>query len=253
MRLGIISDIHGNGIALDMVLGELNREGVDRIVSLGDVAALGPDPARVIARLGEMQVLNIMGNTDAWLLDQALPIREHRTSDPMAAITDWNRDQLSAADIAWLAASPALHLLPLEGDTSILLYHGSPQSYDDVISATTSERELALMFADHRAPLMIGGHTHIQLLRRYGSALILNPGSVGLPGTGPGTPDLPVNTQATWAEYAILTITGRSRSIDLRRTPLDVRAMIKHAPSTGMPHLDWWTARWSPQGYETDR
>jgi putative phosphoesterase len=244
MRLGIIADIHGNGIALDTVLGELEREGVDRVVCLGDVAALGPDPARVIARLREMQVLNIMGNTDAWLLDPALPIREDRTSDPMAAITDWNRDRLSANDLSYLATSPAHHQLSLEDGGSLLLYHGSPRSYDEVIAATTSDQELALMFAKHHAPLMIGGHTHIQLLRRYGSALILNPGSVGLPGTGPGTPDLPVNTEANWAEYAILTVTDTSRSIDLRRTALDVRAMIQHARSTGMPHLEWWTARW---------
>jgi putative phosphoesterase len=246
MRLGLIADIHGNGIALDTVLADLAREGVDQIVCLGDVAAHGPDPAEVTARLREMDILNIMGNTDAWLLDPSLPVREHRASDPMAAITDWNRDHLSAGDLAYLAASPLRSRLSVEG-ASILLYHGSPRSYDDVISSLTSEQELDVMLAGHRAPLMVGGHTHVQMLRRFGEISILNTGSVGLPGTGPGTPDLPVNTDAAWAEYAILTLTSTTRHIDFRRTPLDVAEMLAHAESTGMPHLDWWAARWAAQ------
>ena len=44
MRLGLISDLHGNLPALEAVLGELEREGVERIVCLGDVA-VGPLPS----------------------------------------------------------------------------------------------------------------------------------------------------------------------------------------------------------------
>ncbi len=49
MRIGLIADIHGNCIALDMVLAALEREQVDELICLGDVAALGPQPAEVIA------------------------------------------------------------------------------------------------------------------------------------------------------------------------------------------------------------
>jgi len=43
MRLGLIADIHGNGLALDAVLRELEQIGVDEIACLGDIA-VGPQP-----------------------------------------------------------------------------------------------------------------------------------------------------------------------------------------------------------------
>ena len=67
MRIGLIADIHGNGIALDVVLAELARERVDEIICLGDVAALGSQPREVLARLRAIGCPVVMGNTDAWL------------------------------------------------------------------------------------------------------------------------------------------------------------------------------------------
>ena len=43
MRLGIISDIHGNFVALEAVLEELDHRGIDRLICLGDVVGYGPD------------------------------------------------------------------------------------------------------------------------------------------------------------------------------------------------------------------
>ena len=65
MRIGLISDIHGNLFALEAVLAELARERLDDLVCLGDVAALGPEPVGVLARLRTAQCSVVMGNTDA--------------------------------------------------------------------------------------------------------------------------------------------------------------------------------------------
>src|SRR5262249_39977038 len=64
----IISDIHGNLPALEAVLAEIAAERVERIVCLGDVATLGPQPHEVIARLRGLGCPVVMGNTDADLL-----------------------------------------------------------------------------------------------------------------------------------------------------------------------------------------
>ena len=72
MRIGLISDIHGNLIALESVLSELKREQVDSMICLGDVAALGPQPHEVIERLRKLNCPVVMGNTDDWYL-QPLP------------------------------------------------------------------------------------------------------------------------------------------------------------------------------------
>jgi hypothetical protein len=65
-----------------------------------------------------------------------------------------------------------------------------------------------------------------------------------LPGTGPGTPDLPVNRRVHWAEYGIFDATAGRVSIELCRVPLEMGALLAAGKSSGMPHLDWWLARW---------
>jgi predicted phosphodiesterase len=67
--LALISDIHGNAVALDAVLADLTRRGADEVICLGDVAAGGPQPREVIARLRELDCQAIRGNADGWLLD----------------------------------------------------------------------------------------------------------------------------------------------------------------------------------------
>ncbi|MCB0291188.1 MAG: metallophosphoesterase, partial [Calditrichaeota bacterium] len=68
MKIALISDIHGNLTALEAVLADIRRRGADRIICLGDLATLGPQPREVIARLRELDCPGIMGNHDAALL-----------------------------------------------------------------------------------------------------------------------------------------------------------------------------------------
>jgi predicted phosphodiesterase len=75
MRIAIISDIHGNMVALDAALADIESEHVDQIVCLGDVAEFGPHPREVLARLRALGCPVIMGNTDERLIDPARPGR----------------------------------------------------------------------------------------------------------------------------------------------------------------------------------
>ncbi|NIW96181.1 MAG: hypothetical protein GWN20_25895, partial [Phycisphaerae bacterium] len=80
MRLAIISDIHGNLIALEAVLAVLAQEEIDQMVCLGDVAATGPQPHETIARLRELNCPVVMGNTDDWLLNpHPHPVRDENS------------------------------------------------------------------------------------------------------------------------------------------------------------------------------
>ncbi len=88
MRLGLISDIHGNLLALDAVLGELNESGIDRLVCLGDVAA-GPEPRQAIERLRELECPVVLGNWDTWLLDGVPPL-ELQAGPKLRDQGDWS-------------------------------------------------------------------------------------------------------------------------------------------------------------------
>lgn len=99
MRIALLSDIHGNLIALDTVLHELAQESIDQIICLGDVGALGPQPRQVIDRLRQLRCPVVMGNTDAWLLRP--PVATQTASENqriMYAITTWCAEQLSLTD-----------------------------------------------------------------------------------------------------------------------------------------------------------
>ncbi|MGZ3666428.1 MAG: metallophosphoesterase family protein [Ktedonobacterales bacterium] len=242
MRIAFLADIHGNLVALETVLQEVAKEPIDQMICLGDVAALGPQPREVVERLRELQCPVILGNTDAWLL----ATQGEKTSDSavLRAITSWCAEQLTANDREYVRSfSPVLEL-PLDEGRSVLCYHGSPRSFDDVIAAITPDAVVKEMLAGFAASVMIGGHTHIQMLRRYEDGMLVNVGSIGLPGVNAGSPELPNNRHVHWAEYGVLSIESGRLSIDLRRTPLDMTAVLNAAERSGMPHGEWWKQKW---------
>ena len=239
MRLAVISDIHGNLHALDSVLVEIDQEGVDQIVCLGDLAVLGPEPGGVIDRLRERDIACVCGNTDVWAvrdhpLDAIQPDSVH--SVELAA---WTTRQLSPAQSAFLRLLP-MRLEIAAGSQNVLCFHATPNSVDDI---THSEKPAELGEWPEYS-IMLCGHTHVQAAWPVGSQLWINPGSVGLPGVGPGVPGLPINNDVAWSEFALLEIRGRKRTISLRRIPIDVEAMWTRTRQSDMPHQAWWRALW---------
>src|ERR1700745_2380125 len=231
MRLGLISDIHGNLRALDAVLGELNDTGIDRLVCLGDLAA-GPEPRATIERLRELDCPVVLGNWDTWLLE-GVPTLELEVGPKLRDQGDWSAAQLSEADKEFLQGLPPQLELDV-GGTTVLCVHGSPRSMHEDIHATTSDAELAQMFNGNRRAFLAAGHTHVQLARLHGTTLIVNPGSVGLPFNS--WPPNGALRMSPWAEYAILTVEDGCISTELRRAPYDVSALIEVARESGMPH-----------------
>jgi len=129
----------------------------------------------------------------------------------------------------------------------MLCYHGSPRSFDDVIAATTPNGVVKEMLLDSAATVMVGGHTHIQMLRRYEDSYLVNVGSVGLPGVNAGSPELPENHHVRWAEYGLLEHASGRLTCDFRRTPLDMGAVLQAGTRSGMPHREWWMQKWEPE------
>jgi predicted phosphodiesterase len=245
MRIALIADIHGNLVALETVLQELSSEPIDQFICLGDVGSLGPQPHEVLDRLRRLRYPVLLGNTDAWLLKP--PTVEEKDSENlriMYAINAWNVEQLTFEDRTYLQTFPPLLELSLDEKNTLLCYHGSPSSFDDVIAATTPAVDVKRMLAGYFATSMVGGHTHIQMIRSYEDARIINVGSIGLPGVNAGSPELPMNHDVHWAEYGILSVEGGRLSIDLRRTPLNMEAVLRAATDAGMPHLEWWMQKW---------
>ena len=246
MRVGLIADLHGNLVALDAVLADLAGRPVDRLVCLGDVAALGPQPREVVSRLREMGVPSVLGNTDDWVVAGSVPEPRPAGADPVADLTHWCRAQLSSADLTYLAGFPPELDVTLAPGRHLQCFHGSPRSHEDVIAAGVPEEMFDAMRLDPAARFLSGGHTHVQLVRRRDRSWLINPGSVGLPGVGPDSPYLAPPRPASAAEYAVLEVADGRVSLELRSVPLDVEGMLRLARESGMPHVEWWAERWDP-------
>src|SRR5438876_891017 len=104
MRIAILSDIHGNCVALDAVLAELDADPPDQIVCLGDAIQGGAQPAETVARLRELACPVVMGNADAWLLSGQVTGTAETVSEAQRAAREWSLAQLSADDREFIAA-----------------------------------------------------------------------------------------------------------------------------------------------------
>jgi putative phosphoesterase len=242
-RIAIISDIHGNLPALEAVLADLDAEGIEQIVCLGDVALFGPQPHEVIARLKDLDCPVVMGNTDAWALDPRPHEMRDENTQRVFDVEFWGTRQLSPADLDHVSTFQPIVEISLGEDTNLLCFHGSPRSNTDVIVSTTREDDLERMLSGFHATVMAGGHTHTQMLRRFGEVMLINPGSAGLPYD---------RVQLTghvrhppWAEYTVVGRQDGRLQVESRRTPFDVPALIQAALESGMPHWEWWIKDWS--------
>jgi predicted phosphodiesterase len=248
MRVAIISDMHGNAVALDAALADLRRDPPDQIVCLGDAIQGGPQPAEVVARLRALACPVVMGNADAWLLTgeetgaEAISDERRRVLDEVRA---WSLTRLTDDDRAFIAAFRPTVELPLPGDRSLLCFHGSPTSFDDVLLPTTPDDEVARLLGAHAAPLLTGGHTHLQQLRRVGDAFFLNPGSVGF-AYSQGQPEGAFRADP-WAEYAVLTTEEDRWAVEFRKTPFDVAALLAAYRASGRPHAEAAIAQYGPR------
>jgi predicted phosphodiesterase len=245
MQIAIISDIHGNAIALDAVLDELRRERVDQMICLGDAIQSGPQPAQVVARLRDLGCPVVMGNADAWMLTGVEtgdePIAPERLRK-MEAIRHWSLAQLSDADRAFIAAFTPTVEAPLGDGRRLIGFHGSPHSFDDIILPTTPDAEVGRMLGGFEPHLLAGGHTHIQQIRHLGRSFYIGCGSVGY-AFRHGQP--PERFQADpWAEYALLRVDGGRVALELRRTPFDADALIAAYLQSDRPHAAEWAAQY---------
>lgn len=240
MRIALISDIHGNAIALEAVLAEVEGERVDRTICLGDVATLGSQPREVLDILRARRMVSVLGNHDEFLFVPEL-LHQYATGAPIEAAVDWCRGQWRPADFDYLMTFERELMVPLDDCESLCLFHGSPRSHMEMLLATTPADELDTMLDGRRGAVLAGGHTHIQLLRQDRGRLLVNPGSVGMPftehiGANPNTPP----TILAHAEYAVVRAEKGRISVDLRRIELDKKRLREAALESEVPLRGCW-------------
>ena len=231
-RIALISDIHGNAIALREVLRSIEALGADEIVCLGDVATLGVAPGEVVDTLQRLGCRCIRGNHDDYLLDPEL-VDSHMGTPTIREAIEWCRQQLSSDQLEFVRRFETGIELPLGDQHRLKLYHGSPSSNTVDLWADTPADAFDQLLGPERATVMAGGHTHIQMLRQHRGALVVNPGSVGAPFREVPRGGAP--TILDHAEYASIAARGGDVAVTLHRVALDRRALAQAARASANP------------------
>jgi predicted phosphodiesterase len=199
VRVAALYDIHGNVPALEAVLADVERAGVDQIVWGGDVA-LGPMPAATLARMRELGGRCVSGNCD----------REMVEDFDGGGGTAWAR-AIDRADRDYLAAFEPTVSLDIDGIGPVLFCHGSPRSDEERITRATPPEHLAPMLDGVAERVVVCGHTHQQFDLRAGDHRVINAGSVGMPYEG-----------AAAAFWLLL-----GPDVELRRTDYDLIPLLE--------------------------
>lgn len=240
-RVALISDMHGNAVALDAVLRELDHERLDEIVSLGDVAQGGPQPAECVDRLRELGCRCVEGNSDEFLLtlDPGEEDVDPEGIDRLLAVGRWSREQLDDERLELLRGYERTVELDVAG-RRLVCCHGSPASNDEVVLPDTPRDHVERLIGE--ADAVAGGHVHLQWLRRAGRGIWFCVGSVGLVYEHKE----PIDEQPfdPWAEYAVLSAEDGRLALEFRRVAFDVDGVRAAIRSSGAPDAERQAALW---------
>lgn len=208
MHVGVISDIHGNQVALEAVLADMPP--VDALACAGDVVGYGPWPAECVETMQEREVPTVMGNHDRAVVRDT----GFRFNNMAAAGVEYAREHLDETHLGWLRALPAERV---EFDGQMKLVHGHP---DDPDRYTYPHLFSASMLGEEA--MLVLGHTHVQAHEVYDEGIVLNPGSVGQPRDG-----------EPQAAYAVVDLDHRR--VEEHRVEYDIDRVVAAVREAGLP------------------
>lgn len=230
MKYAVLSDIHGNREALEAVLEEARRRGIDRYLCLGDLVGYGADPRWCLSTLRGLEAVTVRGNHDAAAVD---PRGLEKLNENAAVAMVWTIPRLDPGELDYLRGLPLL-----EEEEEVTLVHSSldvPAHWDYIFTPEDARPSLRLL----PGPLGFFGHSHrpgffrlrgeeVSLLPgtkirlETGDRLLVNPGAVGQPRDR--------DPRAAFAVYD-----PGERAIEIVRVVYPIRKAQKKIRASGLP------------------
>ncbi|MEH7226497.1 metallophosphoesterase family protein [Bacillus sp. JJ1566] len=228
MRIAFISDIHGNSVALEAVLQDIEKRNIDKVYVLGDICFRGAEPKKSLSLVRDLKTELIKGNADEWIVRG---IRKGEVPDQAYEVMnkerDWAYNQLSQEEIHYLEDLPINLTLELEGK-KITAFHATPNSLFDIVSPSEGDSVIQeTLMKDPSSDIYIYAHIHKPYIRFINGKCIINTGSVGLPFDG-----LPKSS------YAILEIGEKDLETKIVRVTYDVDKAIHLFAETDYPNKE---------------
>jgi putative phosphoesterase len=212
-RVAVLSDVHGNAVALAAALAEVDREHPDLLVFGGDLT-WGAEPMATfeLASARAERAIFIRGNADRALAERAGETERER----------WMQERHSPQALAFVDQFEEHAVVEVEGLGRVRFCHGSPRSDEECVTPETPETRIQEFMTGVDERVLVTAHVHLQFERQVAGIRSVNPGSVGLPyGAAPG------------AYWALL-----GPDVELRRTDYDVSLAAAAYRESGFPDAE---------------
>jgi putative phosphoesterase len=228
MKIAFIADIHGNAIALEHVLNDIQKKSIDKIYVLGDLCYRGPEPKRSLDLVRSLNTEVIKGNADEWVVRgvQAGEVPD-KALEKMNQEKDWTVTQLDQHDLRDLNQLPQ-EIRVIHEDTSFHMFHAVPNNLFEIVLPSTDDHEIEsklMSFSD--ADIYVYAHIHKPFVRSVNGKIILNTGSVGLPFDG-----------IAKASYVTVEVENGNIHTCIHRVPYDVEHVVQQYESCGYPNAE---------------
>jgi len=233
-KYAIISDIHGNALALAAVLKDIQERGITGIINLGDFFFGALEAGKTWEILQQHNMLCITGNTDREILEAIADPAANRKPGMDRIIAD-----LPSAAVNWLRVLPKTAVC----DDVFFVCHGTPESDNEYLLEKVTaqgvfvynDEDLVAKTARIPQRVILCGHSHVnRVIWLSNNKIILNPGSVGLPAyLGNGEHRFAMESMSPHAKYAVATVDGNSINIEQVLCTYDWEAAAAIARANG--------------------
>jgi putative phosphoesterase len=232
--VAVLSDVHGNSVALEAVLAELARHEPELVVFGGDLT-WGPLPEDTLALVDRVRTpaVFVRGNAERALLEQ---------DDESSARAQWLLERHAPAALELLASFVEQETIEIDGLGAVRFCHGSPRSDEELVTPETPPARMRALSAGVDERVLVTAHTHLQFDRTVAGLRSVNPGSVGMAyGQPPGTacwallgPDVALrrtsySVERAEARYRESGDPATEQMIEILRAPPTSDEVIEHA------------------------
>jgi predicted phosphodiesterase len=219
VQIVILSDVHGNVVALEAVLAAIRREAApDALFVAGDLALIGPRPAEAMALLRSLDGARfVMGNCDKYVA----------FDPPGDTEVDWTRARLSDDDMAFLRELPFEQRLEVAPGHELLVVHANPRDLEQPIKPGGHDALIRPLLEGVAAEVVAFGHYHVPFLRKIDRWMLVDVASVGFPRDGDQR-----------AVYVTLTWAGGEWQIEHHRVPFAIEAVARDYTAVGYPDAE---------------
>jgi len=242
MRLAVLSDIHGNLVALDAVLADLRQSAPEGFVVAGDLVG-GPWPDETVRRLSSLGALMVRGNVEAGVVKYGTRnAPDEWLNSRQASLKRWAYDHLDDETFALLVALPEQRRVEFSGTPPIRVVHGSPRRPSERLEPDRDPRLIESILAELQEAVLVCGHTHRAWQHESQGKLALSPGAVSGPLDG-----------TTGAQFALLTWHDDRWSVERRRVEYDLDEVRSACRERGLLEKGGALARAMLTSLETGR